>query len=260
LLLKINVLRINIAIWGWPAEFYQLLLSQPKFKWFRITLSRVRIKPIHLLIFYPSFRFQDLSTSVGLFELIVMLRIFTSLLAASLCLPLFVNSAQAQPTVASGANPTAARELLELPPLGSATGFLPDAQQVVRVILDLGKRRIFLYSGEQLVADYPVAVGKPGWETPIGSFQITHKVRNPVWESPMDGTRIPPGPDNPLGDRLLVFAKMAKGFAGIHGTTNESLIGQAVSHGCVRMRNRDIRALFEKVQVGTPVLVVRSQQ
>lgn len=188
-----------------------------------------------------------------------MLRIFTSLLAASLCLPLLVTSAQAQPAVASGAGVPNPKELLELPPLGSATGFLPDAQQVVRLILDLGKRRISLYSGEQLVAEYPVAVGKPGWETPIGSFQITHKVRNPAWEHPLNGTRIPPGPDNPLGDRLLVFAQMKNGFAGIHGTTNESLIGQAVSHGCVRMRNRDIRALFEKVQVGTPVLVVRSK-
>jgi L,D-transpeptidase YnhG len=188
-----------------------------------------------------------------------MLRIFTSLLAASLCLPLLVTSAQAQPAVASGGGLPSSQELLELPPLGSATGFLPDAQQVVRLILDLGKRRISLYSGEKLVAEYPVAVGKPGWETPIGSFQITHKVRNPAWEHPLNGTRIPPGPDNPLGDRLLVFAQMKNGFAGIHGTTNESLIGQAVSHGCVRMRNRDIRALFEKVQVGTPVLVVRTK-
>lgn len=44
-------------------------------------------------------------------------------------------------------------------------------------------------------------------------------------------------------------------YAGFHGTTNESLIGQAVSHGCVRMRNDDIRALFEKIEVGTRVIV-----
>ncbi len=79
---------------------------------------------------------------------------------------------------------------------------------------------------------------------------------NPRWESPLTGAVIAPGPRNPLGDRLIVFAPMGNNnYAGFHGTPNEASVGQAVSHGCVRMRNSDIRALFEKIEVGTRVIV-----
>jgi lipoprotein-anchoring transpeptidase ErfK/SrfK len=125
------------------------------------------------------------------------------------------------------------------------------------MVLKLRERRVYLYQGDQALTSFPVAVGKPGWETPKGNFKVMYKVVNPTFENPFTGIVIPPGPNNPLGDRLIVFAKMGnKGYAGFHGTTNESLIGQAVSHGCVRMKNRDIRALFEKIEVGTPVVVV----
>ncbi|WP_448572469.1 L,D-transpeptidase, partial [Trichothermofontia sp.] len=66
---------------------------------------------------------------------------------------------------------------------------------------------------------------------------------------------IPPGPDNPLGPRWIGFWTDGKNFIGFHGTPNESLIGQAVSHGCVRMRNQDIQALYAQVEMGTPVVV-----
>jgi lipoprotein-anchoring transpeptidase ErfK/SrfK len=147
----------------------------------------------------------------------------------------------------------------ELPPLGSVARYLPDTSAQLRLVLRLSERRVYLYQDEQVLASYPVAVGKPGWETPTGSFKISHKVKNPSWESPLEkGVFVPPGPDNPLGDRLIVFAELgSKGFVGFHGTPNESLIGRAVSHGCVRMRNNDIRSLFEKVKVNTPVIVIR---
>jgi L,D-transpeptidase YnhG len=126
-----------------------------------------------------------------------------------------------------------------------------------KMVLKLRERRVYLYQGDQALTSFPVAVGKPGWETPKGNFKVMYKVVNPTFENPFTGVVIPPGPNNPLGDRLIVFAKMGnKGYAGFHGTTNESLIGQAVSHGCVRMKNRDIRALFEKIEVGTTVVVV----
>lgn len=143
---------------------------------------------------------------------------------------------------------------LALPPLGEATPFLPTLER--KIVLRLRERRVFLYEGDQVLASYPVAVGKPGWETPQGNFRVLHKVVNPKWQNPFTGTIVPPGPRNPLGDRLIVFAPMGNNnYAGFHGTTNESLIGQAVSHGCVRMRNNDIRALFEKIEVGTRVIV-----
>ncbi|MDS3860615.1 L,D-transpeptidase [Thermosynechococcaceae cyanobacterium BACA0444] len=143
---------------------------------------------------------------------------------------------------------------LELPPLQESTPFLPDLER--KIVLKLRERRVYLYVGEQVQASYPVAVGKPGWETPTGTFKVMHMVKNPTWKNPFNGTVVPPGPANPLGDRLIVFTPIGnKGYAGFHGTTNESLIGQAVSHGCVRMKNNDIRAFFEAVELGTPVIV-----
>lgn len=169
-------------------------------------------------------------------------------------LPLLpLRPATALPTASQGSAVTALQPL-DLPPLGTATRFLPEQ---LKLILKLRERRVYLYKDEEVAASYPVAVGKRGWETPTGTFKILHKVKNPVWENPFNGYVIPAGANNPLGDRLIVFAPMGKeGYVGFHGTTNESLIGQAVSHGCVRMKNNDIRALFEQVNVGTPVVVV----
>lgn len=144
--------------------------------------------------------------------------------------------------------------LLELPPLNEASPFLPAMER--KLVLRLRDRRVYLYEGEQMLASYPVAIGRAGWETPQGSFKVSHKVVDPTWQNPFNGNVVPPGPSNPLGDRLIVFAPMGNnGYVGFHGTTNESLIGQAVSHGCVRMKNNDIRALFEKVDVGMAVIV-----
>ncbi len=64
-----------------------------------------------------------------------------------------------------------------------------------------------------------------------------------------------PGPKSPLGERWIGFWTNGKNTIGFHGTSGEHLIGQAVSHGCVRMRNADIKAMFDMVEVGTPVIV-----
>ncbi len=193
------------------------------------------------------------------------LNIFNSVLIPGFVILLpgaMVSSAQASPqepvqTAVSLSSPVSLKPL-DLPPLGSVARYLPDTSAQLKLVLRLSERRVYLYQDEQVLASYPVAVGKPGWETPTGSFKISHKVKNPSWESPLEkGVFIPPGPSNPLGDRLIVFAELgSKGFVGFHGTPNESLIGQAVSHGCVRMRNNDIRALFERVKVNTPVVVI----
>jgi L,D-transpeptidase YnhG len=193
------------------------------------------------------------------------LKFLSSLLipAAVVLLPgAMFSSAQASPqeplqTAVSLSSPVPLKP--DLPPLGSVARYLPDTSAQLKLILRLSERRVYLYQDDQVLVSYPVAVGKPGWETPTGTFKISHKVKNPAWESPLEkGVFVPPGPGNPLGDRLIVFAELgSKGFVGFHGTPNESLIGRAVSHGCVRMRNNDIRALFERVKVNTPVIVTR---
>jgi lipoprotein-anchoring transpeptidase ErfK/SrfK len=166
-------------------------------------------------------------------------------------------------------------ELMEgeptLPPLGQPSEFLPEGKIIpevpqaetiapqetqTRIVLSLSDRRVYLYDGDKVQASYPVAVGKPGWETPTGEFSVLDKALNPVWENPWTGETIQPGPDSPLGPAIIVFQLDEEGMYAFHGTSNEELIGQAVSHGCVRMRNEDILAMYEQVDLRTPVEVI----
>ena len=142
-----------------------------------------------------------------------------------------------------------------VPPLDNPGLFLPSLEQPKRVILRLGQRRVYLYQGEQVIASYPVAVGKAGWETPTGNFKVMQKIENPVWQDPWTGEVRSPGPNTALGLRWIGFWTDGKDAIGFHGTPTVNSIGQAASHGCVRMRNEDVVALFEQVDVGTPVIV-----
>ncbi len=126
----------------------------------------------------------------------------------------------------------------------------------IRLVIKLSQRKVYLYNGDQEITNYPIAVGKKGWETPKGDFKVIDMLENPSWEHPWNGTVIGPGPENPLGDRWIGFWTDGKNFIGFHGTPAEQLVGQAVSHGCIRMRNNDVRKLFEQVRVGTPVMVI----
>ena len=125
-----------------------------------------------------------------------------------------------------------------------------------RLLLNLKKRRVFVYQGQKIIASYPEAIGRRGWETPTGQFRVIQMVREPVWEHPFTGQLVPSGKNNPLGARWIGFWTDGANFIGFHGTPQENLIGSAVCHGCVRMRDRDIKALFEKVQIGTSVIVI----
>jgi lipoprotein-anchoring transpeptidase ErfK/SrfK len=142
-------------------------------------------------------------------------------------------------------------------PTQTQTQTSPQTQtQAQQLIVRLKERRVELREGETVVATYPIAIGRRGWETPTGTFEIRNMVRNPIWQHPWNGSLIGPGAGNPLGDRWLGFWTDGNNVIGFHGTTNEELIGQAVSHGCIRMKNRDVRDLFDRVSVGTPVQVV----
>lgn len=125
----------------------------------------------------------------------------------------------------------------------------------VRVVVDLSDRTLSLRQGHRQLASYPVAVGKEGWETPVGRYQVIQMQKDPAWEHPLTKTIVDPGPDNPLGDAWIGFKSEAGFSFGFHGTNNEWLIGEAASHGCVRMLNADILDLFDRLQVGTEVQV-----
>ncbi|MBD2611062.1 L,D-transpeptidase [Nostoc punctiforme FACHB-252] len=124
------------------------------------------------------------------------------------------------------------------------------------LLLNLSDRRVYVYKDGKLQASYPVAIGRSGWETPTGTFAVINMEQNPIWQNPFTQEIIPAGSQNPLGVAWIGFLSNGGAEIGFHGTTNEKLIGQAVSHGCVRMRNQDILKLYQQVTIGMPVKVV----
>ncbi|BAQ64767.1 L,D-transpeptidase [Geminocystis sp. NIES-3709] len=181
-----------------------------------------------------------------------------SLITLGFCLT-SVSSSFASESTKTSTNELLQVDLPSLPPLKNANAYLylPDEVINIKVVLRLGAKQVQVYEQDQLVASYPVAVGKKGWETPQGQFQIIQMIENPSWENPWTGKISPPGPNNPLGERWIGFWSDDKNFIGFHGTSGEHLIGQAVSHGCVRMKNSDIKELFKLVSLGIPVTVVK---
>ncbi|TAN99269.1 MAG: L,D-transpeptidase [Phormidium sp. SL48-SHIP] len=121
--------------------------------------------------------------------------------------------------------------------------------------VSLSQRTLSVYYDQQPQHHYSLAVGREGWETPTGVFEVIETRKNPAWEHPLTGEVIPPGPTNPLGDRWIGFWTDGQVYIGFHGTADESNLGAAVSHGCLRLSNSDIRELYEQVEPGTPVIV-----
>jgi L,D-transpeptidase ErfK/SrfK len=146
--------------------------------------------------------------------------------------------------------------ILRKPPATSQTAGKPNpATKDARLVVDLSDRKVTLYKKTRSLGNYAIGVAKEGWETPIGSFNILDMERNPTWIHPITNIRVPPGTDNPLGKAWIGFWTDGNTEIGFHGTNEEDLIGQAVSHGCLRMRNQDIEAIYTQVGYGTPVVV-----
>ncbi len=138
------------------------------------------------------------------------------------------------------------------------------------LVLNLPEMRLYHFrvetAAEPAVVDtYPVSIGRMDWKTPLGETRIVAKQRDPSWHPPASvreeaaaegravPERVPPGPDNPLGEYALRLA--VPGYL-IHGTNKPYGVGMRVTHGCVRLLPEDIAGLFEAVPVGTPVQIV----
>lgn len=119
-----------------------------------------------------------------------------------------------------------------------------------RIVINIPAYRLSLFRGDELVKEYPIAVGKAVSPSRIGTCTIVHKAKNPTWFPPDGRPPVPPGPDNPVGSRWMGLSW--PGY-GIHGTNNPASIGKAVSLGCIRMRDEDARELYDIVPVGTQV-------
>ncbi len=126
----------------------------------------------------------------------------------------------------------------------------------ISLIVKLSERQVHVYQGKQILNSFPIAVGKLGWETPLGKYQVIRMRQDPVFKNFKTGELIKPSPKNPLGKRLIVFKRGEKFDFAIHGTNQNELIGQAVSHGCIRMYNKDVIKLYEMIDIGTPVSIL----
>ncbi|MDJ0843546.1 L,D-transpeptidase [Crocosphaera sp.] len=180
-----------------------------------------------------------------------------TLISGSLFLPIEGLNKQAMASDGT-TSPNPSTELPVTPPVEEAAIPTPPETNktlATHIVLNLKERRVYAYQDDQVLVSYRVAIGKPGWETPRGEFSVFQMVENPQWKNPWNGRVSAPGPNSPLGERWIGFSREGGKYIGFHGTPGEHVMGQAVSHGCVRMRNRDVRELYELVQTGIPVIV-----
>ena len=128
------------------------------------------------------------------------------------------------------------------------------------VVIRRESKGLYLYDGMRLVRRFGVATGRETNPTPLGRFEIIVKWANPWWYPPdsdwAEGLKpVPPGPGNPLGTRWMGISSPA---IGIHGTPDAASIGYSASRGCIRMRVPEAEWLFKRVEIGSPVFIVRA--
>lgn len=133
------------------------------------------------------------------------------------------------------------------------------------ILINLPQRMLFYYKDNKLEASYPVAVGKPEWETPIDSFAVIAMHKNPVWVVPKDIqeemedegkeviTRVAPGPDNPLGNYWIGLSLPG---IGIHATNSPASVYSYHTHGCVRLSPDNVKDLFGRISKGEFGMIV----
>lgn len=159
-----------------------------------------------------------------------------------------------------------------LPPAGEVllipTEYVLPESSDQGVVVNIPEMRLYYFHGGGrggeggLVTTYPVGLGRDDWRTPQGSFRIRGKTEQPTWVIPEsiraehirergdDRSLIPGGaPDNPLGSYRL---ELTLPLYALHGSNMPWGVGMQVSHGCIRLYNEDIAALFREVRVGTP--------
>jgi lipoprotein-anchoring transpeptidase ErfK/SrfK len=128
------------------------------------------------------------------------------------------------------------------------------------VIINTNERLLYLVQDDGKAIRYGIGVGRPGF-TWAGVHQISRKREWPDWTPPPEMIKRRPdlprhmegGPENPLGARAMY---LGSSLYRIHGSNEPWTIGQAVSSGCIRMRNEDVIDLYGKVKVGTKVVVI----
>ena len=120
-----------------------------------------------------------------------------------------------------------------------------------RIVVSLAARSMTVYDGQTPIMEAPVAIGDPTTPTPRGNYYVDGAVRTPD----------PSGVYGPYQISVAAFSEVLMSFGSgvgqiaMHGTNAPSLIGSAVSNGCLRMRNADVTRLANTVEIGTPVQI-----
>jgi lipoprotein-anchoring transpeptidase ErfK/SrfK len=147
---------------------------------------------------------------------------------------------------------------------GSSTGrsvvSYPGSQKPGTIVINTRDRRLYLVLGNGQALSYGIGVGRVGF-TWAGTTSVVAKKEWPDWTPPPEMLQRRPdlphfmagGPENPLGARAMY---LGSSLYRIHGSNEPWTIGQAVSSGCIRMRNEDVIDLYDKVKVGTKVVVI----
>ncbi len=141
---------------------------------------------------------------------------------------------------------------------------LPDVETYNGMVINISEMRLYYFfkkKGVNLVATFPIGIGKEGYNTPTGNFKIIEKIVDPSWHVPISIREknpdlpkvIPPGPDNPLGSHAL---RLSSGDILIHGTNKPFGVGRKVSHGCIRLYPEHITKLFQLVPNKANVTII----
>ena len=144
---------------------------------------------------------------------------------------------------------------------------LPDAPRK-GIVINLATMRLFQFKGDKkslAVSTYPVGIGTIEKPTPMGQAFVERKVILPTWHVPASIAEahrkkgdllppmVPPGPENPLGEYALYLSKSSYL---IHGTNKPASIGLKATNGCIRLYPEDIKELYGKIPVNTPVSII----
>jgi lipoprotein-anchoring transpeptidase ErfK/SrfK len=139
---------------------------------------------------------------------------------------------------------------------GASEGYVP-AEAVAltevrsRMLIDLSSRHLTLYEGGVPVLRAPVAVGASATPTPRGRFVVRERIRITDSGGAYGAAAIAL---SAFSEKLIYWPQ--GGPVAIHGTNDPGSIGKAVSHGCVRLGSADLKRVFKKVQIGTPVEII----
>lgn len=127
----------------------------------------------------------------------------------------------------------------------------------VSTIVDIDSRWLFYLFGDEVACAFEVAVGAPGSDTTPGLYEAGDKQENPTWFPEGRQPVLFGDPENPLGTRWIAWTPVEGGGRGLgyHGTWHPETVGQAVSDGCIRLRNEDVELLYRILPKGSPISV-----